>query len=163
MRATWATIRAVFLVLSMLTAVAALVLVVASFFTGDTAWSSAALMLMSVLYLPTTFGDYARIVRSPKPRLSTRQLLTRWPLLLLCLLIVALFGGLIWFAFGRVWMGILVAFGAGSPMIALLATVALMEPGPRKDRMYLACTVALFAIPLMMIVTFAVVYGTPGR
>jgi hypothetical protein len=163
MKTTWDSLRAVWWVIGLLSAVAVLVLGVASFFTGDTAWLSAATMIMCVFSLPASYADVIRSVRGPKPRPSPRLLLTRWPILLLCFGMVALFGWAVWFGFGRVWMGTLAAFGLLLPAIALLATVALMEPGPRKDRAYLASTVAMFAIPLLMVAIFAVVYGKSGR
>ena len=64
MKATWASIRAICQVLSFLAAVAALVLVVPSFSTGDLEWTMRAVFLMCVFSLPALDEDVIRRVWS---------------------------------------------------------------------------------------------------
>jgi hypothetical protein len=164
LNAIWSKTRAVWPYLSLLAAFVALGVVVASIFTGNMDLLTPALLIMAVSALPASYGDLLRIIRAPKPRPSPRLLLARWPLLPLpFMLAVAMGWGIGWIAFGRVWMGTLVAFGMGLPMIVLQASLYLMEPGPRKDRVYLASLVAMVTAPALMMVAFSVVYGTAGR
>jgi hypothetical protein len=163
MKAAWASILVVSRVITLLAAIAGMVFIVAGFFTGNSEWGIRAILLMCIFSLPDAYSNVAQGICGPKPRPLAHLSLTRWPLLLLPFTIPALFGWVVWFGFGRAWMGTLVAFGGGLPMIALLASAYLMEPGPRKDRVYLASTVAMLAAPLLMVVTFAVVYGGAGR
>jgi hypothetical protein len=161
MKPAWASIRVIWWILTLVTSFAALVLSIAAIFTGHPEWISSALLLMLVFYLPATFEDLVRFIRNPKPRPPPRLVLSRWPFVLLGFMIVPLYGWAVCYAFGRVWMGALAACCLGLPMIAWLASLILMEDGPRKERVNLTCILAMIAIPMLMMIVFAVVYGRP--
>lgn len=163
MKANWDLIRLVWWGLSLATAFAVVLLGIASFFTNVGEWLSVAILVQVVLYLPVGWSDIARCVHDPKPRPARRLLLARSPLLIFPLLLIALFGWGVWFAFGRVWFGVLAASCFGVPMFASMASLALMEPSRRKDRVFLACIVAMLAFPILTISATALVYGTQGR
>ncbi len=148
----------------MLAVLANLVLLIAAIITGDFGWLFVGcLLLWCVFEMPAGFALVVRDVQSAHPRLSPHMLLARWLPWLGMVMVVGVFGWAVWFGFGKVWMGILAALGMGLPFAARTTSLVLMEPGQKKDRVYLACTTAAFAVPMAMLATFAAVYGPPGR
>lgn len=162
MNASWASVRTVWRILGLLAAAVTLVLSVAAVFTGNMEWLTALSLVLGVFFLPDAFGELVRVVRGPKPRTPSHVLLARWPLLLLSLMLPAVFAWAIWLAFGRLWVAVLIALGFGLPMLGSTASLALMEPSRRKDRVFLACIVAMFAVPVLTVVVFALVGGAHG-
>jgi hypothetical protein len=163
MKINWASIRAVSLVLSMLAGVVALVFLTAGLFTGNSEWGARASLLMVLFSLPISWYEVVQSFRDPKPEPSTSPKPIRWHSLLMALMIPATFGWASWFAFGYVWMGILAAIGAGVPMTVLLASRNMMEPGPRAKLAFVVSMAAMVAVPMLMVVAFGVVSGSPGR
>lgn len=161
MNANRPLLRTIWRVLALLNAVAMLVLLVVSFFKDVTGWLVPVGMLQSVFVLPDALRDMIRGVRSPKP-ISSHVLRSRWPFLLLSAGLVGVFAWANWLTFGHAWMAVLVALGFGLPMFGSTASLALMEPGRRKDRIFLACMAAMLVVPVSMIIAFALVSGSRG-
>lgn len=162
-RANWIVVQWIWWSLLMLTGLANLVLLTASFFTGKMEWLGTGMLAFFVFYSPYLFADFARTIHAPKPRTSPRVLLARWPVLLLLFVMLAVWGWFVWLVFGKAWIGILSTFSVALPLAGLSASLILMEPGPKKERVYLACLTAVFTVPMPMLVAFALIYGLPWK
>jgi hypothetical protein len=148
-------LRRIWWSLGLLNAVALLVLIVASFFRDVREWILVPVTIQVLFSLPQSFSDLARFHRSPKPRPSRRQLLIRAPLYMIALGILALLCWMLWAVWGNVWLAALAGFSYGLPMITLMSALALMEQGPRKDRVVLISMLAMFIVPTLVVMPLA--------